>query len=195
MKAIDDVVEYFSRLPGIGKKTAIRLAYFLLSHDEKLAQGLANSLQHLHECISTCPICGSYSEGEYCDFCDNTSRDKSIICVVERQQELLNFSELLEYRGLFHVLGGVISPLDGIGPEQLSIPALIKRVQTGEVQEVIIATNPTVEGDTTALYLQKILKEFPITITRLASGIPVGGDLEYADKLTLARSLRGRITF
>lgn len=193
MKAIDDVVENFSRLPGIGKKTATRLAYYLLSREASQAKALAKSLQVLHENIKTCSICGSFSEGDFCEFCDDASRDKSMICVVERQQELLSFSELSEYRGLFHVLGGVISPLDGIGPDQLAIGSLIKRLQTGEVKEVILATNPTVEGDTTALYLQKILKEYNVQVTRLASGIPVGGDLEYADKLTLLRSLRGRV--
>lgn len=195
MKAIDDVVEHFSRLPGIGKKTATRLAYFLLSKDASQAKALAKSLASLHDAIKTCPVCGSFMEGDFCEFCDDASRDKSIICVVERQQELLSFSELSEYRGLFHVLGGVISPLEGIGPEKLSIASLLKRIQSGTVKEIILATNPTIEGDTTALYIQKLLKDYSVTVTRLASGIPAGGDLEYADKLTLLRSLRGRIQF
>lgn len=195
MKAIDDVVEHFSRLPGIGKKTATRLAYFLLSRDKSQAKALAESLNALHENIRACSVCGSFSEGDFCEFCDDATRDKSIICVVERQQELLSFGELAEYRGLFHVLGGAISPLDGIGPEQLSIKSLLKRLDGGEVKEVILATNPTIEGDTTALYLHKLLQDYNITVTRLASGIPVGGDLEYADKLTLLRSLRGRMSF
>lgn len=192
MKAVDDVIEHFSRLPGIGKKTATRLAYFLLSRDAAQAKMLAHSLYVLHDKIKSCPVCGSFMEGDFCEFCDDASRDKSIICVVERQQELLSLSELSEYRGMFHVLGGVISPLDGIGPEQLAIASLIKRIQNGEVHELILATNPTIEGDTTALYIQKVLKDYPLHITRLASGIPAGGDLEYADKLTLLRSLRGR---
>lgn len=193
MRAIDDIVEHFSRLPGIGKKTATRLAYYLLSQDSSQAKALAKSLLNLHENIKTCPICGSFYDGNFCEFCDDATRDKSVICVVERQQELLSFSELSEYKGMFHVLGGVISPLDGIGPDKLAIGPLIKRLQTGEVQEIILAMNPTIEGDTTALYLQKLLKEYNVQVTRLASGIPAGGDLEYADKLTLLRSLRGRV--
>lgn len=195
MKAIDDVVEHLSRLPGIGKKTATRLAYYLLSRDAEQTKQLAKSLNALHEHIRICPVCGSFTDGDFCDFCDDASRDRSVICVVERQQELISFSELTEYRGLFHVLGGVISPLDGIGPERLAITQLLDRLKDGSVKEVILATNPTIEGDTTALYVQKLLKDYPVHVTRLASGIPAGGDLEYADKLTLLRSLRGRSSF
>lgn len=192
MKALDAVIEHFSRLPGIGKKTATRLAYYLLSRDESQAKMLAQSLQTLHDNIHVCPICGSFMEGNSCDYCDDAGRDHGTICVVENQQELMSFAELAEYRGLFHVLGGVISPLDGIGPDKLTIAQLLKRVEGGGVSEVILATNPTVEGDTTALYLQKLLSSYPVKVTRLATGIPAGGDLEYADRLTLLRSLRGR---
>ncbi|MEL3904152.1 MAG: recombination mediator RecR [Treponemataceae bacterium] len=195
MKAIDDVVEHLSRLPGIGKKTATRLAYYLLSRDAEQTKQLAKSLNALHEHIRICPVCGSFTDGDFCDFCDDASRDRSVICVVERQQELISFSELTEYRGLFHVLGGVISPLDGIGPDRLAITQLLDRLKDDSVKEVILATNPTIEGDTTALYVQKLLKDYPVHVTRLASGIPAGGDLEYADKLTLLRSLRGRSSF
>lgn len=195
MKAIDDVVEHLSRLPGIGKKTATRLAYYLLSRDAEQTKQLAKSLNTLHEHIRICPVCGSFTDGDFCDFCDDASRDRSVICVVERQQELISFSELTEYRGLFHVLGGLISPLDGIGPDRLAITQLLDRLKDGSVKEVILATNPTIEGDTTALYVQKLLKDYPVHVTRLASGIPAGGDLEYADKLTLLRSLRGRSSF
>ena len=195
MKAIDDVVEHLSRLPGIGKKTATRLAYYLLSRDAEQTKQLAKSLNALHEHIRICPVCGSFTDGDFCDFCDDAPRDRSVICVVERQQELISFSELTEYRGLFHVLGGVISPLDGIGPDRLAITQLLDRLKDGTVKEVILATNPTIEGDTTALYVQKLLKDYPVHVTRLASGIPAGGDLEYADKLTLLRSLRGRSSF
>ena len=195
MKAIDDVVEHLSRLPGIGKKTATRLAYYLLSRDAEQTKQLAKSLNALHEHIRICPVCGSFTDGDFCDFCDDASRDRSVICVVGLQQELISFSELTEYRGLFHVLGGVISPLDGIGPDRLAITQLLDRLKDGTVKEVILATNPTIEGDTTALYVQKLLKDYPVHVTRLASGIPAGGDLEYADKLTLLRSLRGRSSF
>ena len=195
MKAIDDVVEHLSRLPGIGKKTATRLAYYLLSRDAEQTKQLAKSLNALHEHIRICPVCGSFTDGDFFFFFDDASRDRSVICVVERQQELISFSELTEYRGLFHVLGGVISPLDGIGPDRLAITQLLDRLKDGTVKEVILATNPTIEGDTTALYVQKLLKDYPVHVTRLASGIPAGGDLEYADKLTLLRSLRGRSSF
>ena len=146
----------------------------------------------LHERIKQCSVCGSYTETDPCRICSDNLRDRSVICVVEQPQDVQTIEASREFRGLFHVLGGVIAPLEGIGPDKLSIGKLIERVREEKVQEVIIATNPTIEGDTTALYLQKALAPTGVTVTRLASGLPVGGDLEYADKLTLARSFRGR---
>ena len=158
-------------------------------------QRFANQIATLQDKIKRCSVCGAWTEEDPCPICSSTLRDRSCICVVEQPQDVQTIEASHEYNGLFHVLGGVIAPLDGIGPDQLSIAALMSRVQTGTVKEVILATNPTVEGDTTALYLQKLLSSYQgLKISRLASGLPVGGDLEYADRLTLARSFRGRIS-
>jgi recombination protein RecR len=192
MNAIDELTDSFSRLPGIGKKSASRIAYSLLKKEQKFLEQFASELQGLHERIKTCSICGAYTETDPCSICSNSLRERNLICVVEQPQDVQTIENSHEYNGLFHVLGGAIAPLDGIGPDQLAIGKLISRVNEGEITEVIIATNPTVEGDTTALYLQRILDNSNVKVTRLASGLPVGGDLEYADKLTLARSFRGR---
>ncbi|MDY5683520.1 MAG: recombination mediator RecR [Treponema sp.] len=196
MNAIEELTASFSRLPGIGKKSAARLAYFLLKTDSAFNHNFARQIASLQEKIKPCSVCGSWTENDPCPICSNSLRDRSVICVVEQPQDVQTIESFHEFTGLFHVLGGVIAPLDGIGPDQLAIASLIARVNTGNVQEVIIATNPTVEGDTTALYLQKLLSaQTNAKVTRLASGLPVGGDLEYTDKLTLARSFRGRTTF
>lgn len=192
MNALDDLIDHFCRLPGIGKKSAARLAYHILKQDRRQALKLADSLRALHENIRPCPICGAFTDQSICSICSNSSRDTACICVVEQPQDVYTLMSLSEYHGLFHVLNGVIAPLEGIGPEQLRIADLIKRIDGTGVTEVILATNPTIEGDTTALYIQKVLHDFPIEVTRLASGLPVGGDLEYTDKLTLMRSFRGR---
>lgn len=192
MNALEELAESFSRLPGIGKKSANRIAISLLKADGVFLQNFARQLSTLQEKIKPCSICGSYTETDPCSICTNATRDQGIICVVEQPQDVQTIEASREYHGLFHVLGGVISPLDGVGPDDLSIRKLLERVHKGTVSEVIIATNPTVEGDTTALYLQRILAVTGVKVTRLASGLPVGGDLEYADKLTLARSFRGR---
>lgn len=193
MNAIDELTESFSRLPGIGKKSAGRLVNYILKADSGYVKRFASQLNSLQEKIKPCSICGTWTEDDPCPICKDILRDQSIICIVEQPQDVQTIESAREYQGLFHVLGGVISPLDGIGPDQLNISSLLKRLQNKTVKEIIIATNPTVEGDTTALYLQRMLSTaFDIKITRLASGLPVGGDLEYADKLTLARSFRGR---
>ncbi len=195
MNALDDVIDAFTRLPGIGKKSAARISYHLLSRPEHEVAELAHSISVLHERIHACPLCAAFTEHDPCDICSDPHRDKSLLCVVEHAQDVTTLSRISEYRGLFHVLGGVIAPLDGIGPENLRIGELIQRIKKGDVKEVIFATNPTMEGDTTALYIQNLLQEYPIEITRLASGLPAGGDLEYTDTLTLVRSLRGRSGF
>ncbi len=195
MTALDELANSFSRLPGIGKKSALRLAHHLLKVDQTFLEQFAQELITLHEKIKICSECGSYTEMDPCSICSNPLRERNLICVVEQAQDVETIEASREFRGLFHVLGGVIAPLEGIGPDQLSIAKLIKRVSMGGITEVIIATNPTVEGDTTALYVQRLLSSScgdAVTVTRLASGLPVGGDLEYADKLTLARSFRGR---
>ena len=193
MNALDEVAESFSRLPGIGKKSALRIANHLLSADPQFISRFANQIQTLQQKIMPCSICGSWTEHDPCSICCDANRDQKTICVVEQAQDVSTIESSHEFHGLFHVLGGVISPLEGIGPDQLRIASLLERVKTGGVTEVILATNPTVEGDTTALYVQHLLQETGCTVTRLASGLPVGGDLEYADRLTLARSFQGRI--
>ena len=192
MTVIDELADSFSRLPGIGKKTAMRLVHHLLKVDQGFLERFAYQLSSLHSRITYCSVCGSCTESDPCPICTDPLRDKTLLCVVEQPQDIDIIEASHEYRGFFHVLGGLIAPLDGIGPEQLRIASLIKRIHQGETEEVIIATPPTIEGDTTALYVNKLLSPIGIKVTRLASGLPVGGDLEYADKLTLARSFRGR---
>ncbi len=196
MNAIDELTDSFSRLPGIGKKSAGRLVNYILKADSTWVKRFADEISGLQEKIKPCSICGSWTESNPCPICSNPLRDQSLICVVEQPQDVSTIESSHEYNGLFHVLGGVIAPLEGIGPDQLRIAELLERVKSGKVKEVILATNPTVEGDTTALYIQRLLSENKeIAVTRLASGLPVGGDLEYADRLTLARSFRGRSKF
>lgn len=195
MNALDEVTESLARLPGIGKKSAARIANFLLKSDRSFCERLAGDISVLHDRIHPCRICGAYTEDEICPVCCDPGRDRHMVCVVEQPQDVRTIEAVREYNGLFHVLGGVIAPLEGIGPDQLRLSELVSRINEGEIGEVILATNPTVEGDTTALYIQRILRNMGIKVTRLASGLPVGGDLEYADRLTLARSFRGRCEF
>jgi recombination protein RecR len=175
------------------------MAYHILDNDSSYARGLADELAGLHQAIRRCGMCGGFTETDPCPICSDQSRDHSLICVVERAQDLRIIEESREFHGVFHVLGGLIAPLEGVGPGDLSIDRLVTRLETQRehevpnVKEIVLALNPTVEGDTTALYIQKILKHFPVEVTRLASGLPVGGDLEYTDRLTLSRSFRGRI--
>jgi recombination protein RecR len=191
--ALDRLVTLLSKLPGIGKKSASRMAYHILDGNSAYAHALAGELGALHQAIRRCGVCGGYTETDPCPICSDSSRDHSLICVVERAQDLRTIEESREFTGVFHVLGGLIAPLEGVGPGDLAIGKLAARLKEHQVREIILALNPTVEGDTTALYLQKMLKEFPVEITRLASGLPVGGDLEYTDRLTLSRSFRGRV--
>ena len=195
MNALDQLADSFSRLPGIGKKSAMRISNHLLKTDQVFLENFAKQLVELHSRIHQCSECGSYTETDPCQICTNPLRERNLMCVVEQPQDVNTIENSGEFRGIFHVLGGLISPLEGIGPDQLPIGKLIDRIKKENVTEVIIATNPTVEGDTTALYLQQILKQTGVKVSRLASGLPVGGDLEYADKLTLARSFRGRISY
>ena len=193
MNALDEVTESFSRLPGIGKKSASRIANYLLRADGAFLQKFSSQISTLQQRIRPCSVCGAWTESDPCVICSDQSRDRTLICVVEQPQDVSTIENSQEYHGLFHVLGGVIAPLEGIGPDQLRIQQLVHRVQSEGIREVIVATNPTVEGDTTALYIQHVLKNLECTVTRLASGIPAGGDLEYIDRLTLARSFRGRV--
>jgi recombination protein RecR len=196
MSIYDDLTNNFSRLPGIGKKSALRMVNWLLKQDITYVQNFARNLSQLQDKIKPCKICGAWTEEEICPVCSNPAREKNQICVVEESQDVSTIEAYGEYKGLYHVLGGLIKPLDGIGPSQLLIPQLLNRIKNEKIAEVIIATNPTVEGDTTALYINKMITEMNLSpspkVTRLATGIPVGGDLEYIDKRTLSLSFRGR---
>lgn len=196
MNAFDELTNNFSRLPGIGKKSAVRMVNWLLKQDADYLKRFSNNLGTLQEKIKPCSICGNWTETDPCPICTNPLRDKSQLCVVEQPQDVSTIETYGEFKGFYHVLGGLIKPLEGIGPAQLSIQQLLNRIKEGVIKEVIIATNPTVEGDATALYLNKVISEIElmdsVQVTRLATGIPVGGDLEYIDKRTLALSFKGR---
>ncbi len=194
MSFLQELVKDLSRFPGVGKKSAQRMVYHLLRSDPVYVKRLGESIATLQDTIIPCSICGAYSEEDPCEICSNPKRDSSVICVVEEPQDIQTILDSGAFSGMFHVLGGIISPMDGVKPEDLRISELIQRIREGGVEEIIIATNPTEGGNTTALYLQHILKEFPVTLSRLASGIPVGGDLEYTNRTTLAHSFRGRVT-
>ncbi len=195
MEVLDDLIKQLSRLPGIGGKSAARIAYHLISSDNNYNRKLGEGIIKLQDRIHRCSICGAFTEEEPCEFCSDSRRDKTLLCVVEQPQDVITINQAGIYNGLFHVLGGAINPLNGVGADQLSFRELKERIAEGSFKEVIIATNPTEEGDTTALYLRHILKDSGLTLTRLAAGLPIGGDLEYADRLTLARSIRGRVNF
>ena len=189
-ESLNRLVDGLSDFPGIGKKTAERMAFYLLKSNDAWAQSLAKAIMDVIEQIHECPICHNISDTSPCSICSDAKRDPSLLCVVEDTTDLVVFEKTNHFRGKYHVLGGVLSPLDGIGPEDLHFDTLLERIN-GE-EEVIIATNPNAEGETTALYLAKLLKEHNIKVTRLASGIPVGGDLEYTDEATLVSALEGR---
>ena len=189
-ESLNRLVDGLSDFPGIGKKTAERMAFYLLKSNDGWAQNLAKAIMDVIEQIHECPICHNISDTSPCSICSDAKRDPSLLCVVEDTTDLVVFEKTNHFRGKYHVLGGVLSPLDGIGPEDLNFDTLFERIN-GE-EEVIIATNSNAEGETTALYLAKLLKEHNIKVTRLASGIPVGGDLEYTDEATLVSALEGR---
>lgn len=189
---LERLIEQLQRLPGIGYKSACRLAFYLLNADDKAAEEFIKSIVEAREKIHECAQCCHLTDEELCAICRNENRDKSVICVVEQPQDVAALERTREYNGLYHVLHGNISPMDGIGPDQIRVKELLHRVADQQVKEVIMATNPTVEGEATALYIAKLLKPFGVLVTRLAYGIPVGGDLEYADEVTLRRSLEGR---
>ncbi len=190
---LERLIEQLERLPGIGHKSAQRLAFFLLGQPEKDAANFLEAIRDAREKIRECAVCCNLTDQELCPICRAGDRDSSIICVVEDPRDVMAFERTREYRGTYHVLHGTMSPMNGVGPDQIRVKELLERVAEDEVQEVIMATNPTVEGEATAMYISKLLKKFDdIKVTRLAYGIPVGGDLEYADEVTLRRSLEGR---
>ena len=187
------LVEELSKLPGIGQKTAQRLTFHLLKVPPGEARALAEAIVEAREKVTFCARCFNFAQGELCEYCANPRRDPTLVCVVERPQDIVAVERTGEFRGLYHVLGGAISPIDGIGPEDLKVRELLERVRGEGVSEVIMATNPRVEGEATAAYLAGLLKPLGIKVTRIASGLPVGGDLEYADEVTLGRALKGRL--
>ena len=186
------LIEQFERLPGIGKKSAQRLALYVLDLPKAEAEAFANAILEAKDKIRKCRICCNLTDGELCPVCASERRDKSIICVVAEPKDVIALERTHEFNAVYHVLHGCISPMDGIGPEQLCVKELLSRINAGGVSEVIMATNPTVEGEATAMYLSRLIKPLGVKVTRLAYGIPVGGDLEYADEVTLKRALDGR---
>lgn len=186
------VLEDFEHLPGIGQKSAQRIALYLLHQSPKHAQALSRHIAELHETIHTCPECGMLTEKSRCSICSGSHRDKTLLCVVETPLDVLAIERTEEYNGMYHVLGGTLSPLDNIGPEELNIRKLTDRIEKEEIQEVILALNPSTEGEATSLYLKNALENKQITVTRLAQGLPTGAALEYADNLTITRALTGR---
>ena len=190
-KSIQDLIDELAKLPGIGPKTAQRLTFYLIRSSEENIYNLGNAVLNLKKEIKYCLVCCNFTESQPCRVCDDHSRDKEIICVVSEPLDVVSL-EKTGYKGLYHVLGGYISPVEGVGPDDLFITELITRLKKNKVKEVILATNPNLEGETTALYLSRLIQPLDIRITRIARGLPVGGDLEYADEVTLSRSLEGR---
>ena len=192
MSAIDDLASELAKLPGIGRKTALRLTYHLLKQSPEQCRRLADALLVLGEKVRPCARCFNLTEAELCDICRDARRDPALICVVEEASDIGAIERAGEFRGLYHVLGGRLSPLDGVGPDDLAIAALVRRVQSEEVREVILATNPSLEGEATAVYIQRELAGTGAVVSRIARGLPVGGDLEYADGVTIAQALQAR---
>lgn len=190
--ALEKLIEQFQKMPSIGRKTAQRMAFHVLDLTDDEAKEFADAIIDAHTKIHRCSVCHNLTENELCPVCESVNRDKSLVCVVEDPRDVLAMERTREYSGVYHVLHGVISPMNGIGPEQLTIKSLVERASSGNITEIIMATNPTIEGDTTAMYISKLIKPFGVKVTRLAYGIPVGADIEYADDVTLMRALSGR---
>ena len=189
---IQDLIDEFGRLPGIGPKSAQRIAFHILQTQNFDVTRLAELLTDVRERVRFCEVCGNITEQERCAICRDPRRDDTLICVVEEPKDVVAIERTRQFRGLYHVLGGAISPIDGIGPDDLSIPQLMQRLASGEVTEVILATDPNLEGEATAAYLSRLLTSIEVPVSRLASGLPVGGDLEFADEVTLGRAFEGR---
>ncbi len=190
--SIQNLAEHFRKLEGIGAKTAQKLAFNIIDMPLEEVQQFAQAMLYAKEHIKSCPVCFNFTDRDECDICSNPQRDRSVICVVEQPADIISFEKIRDYKGLYHVLHGVISPMDGIGPDDLRIKELITRVGSREIKEVILATNPTIEGEATAMYISKLLRTLNINTTRIAYGIPVGGELKYADEITLLRAFEGR---
>lgn len=191
-RPLSNLIAELSKLPGIGGKTAQRLAFHILSQDDKDAFALAEAIREAKKNMKYCTICGNLTDVDPCSICADPSRDQSIICVVESPRDVSAMERIKEFQGLYHVLHGAISPMDGIGPEDINLKQLIVRLQHNDVREVILATNPNIEGEATAMYTARLIKPAGIKVTRIAHGVPVGGDLEYADEITLSKAMEGR---
>ncbi|HET7578705.1 MAG TPA: recombination mediator RecR [Bacillales bacterium] len=189
---IAKLVDSFMKLPGIGPKTAVRLAFFVLEMNEDDVYDFGKALVHVKRDLVYCSVCHNITDRDPCSICDDSGRDRSVICVVQEPRDVIAMEKMKDYQGLYHVLHGAISPMDGIGPEDIKVPELIKRLHDDTVQEIILATNPNVEGEATAAYIARLVKPVGIKVSRIAHGLPVGGDLEYADEVTLSRALEGR---
>lgn len=189
---ISKLIDSFMKLPGIGPKTAARLAFFVLGMKEDIVLDFAKALVDAKRNLSFCTICGHITDTDPCRICQDKQRDDTIICVVQDPKDVIALEKMRDYHGLYHVLHGAISPMDGIGPEDINVPPLLKRLQDERVQELILATNPTIEGEATAMYISRLVKPSGIRTTRIAHGLPIGGDLEYADEVTLSKALEGR---
>lgn len=194
-RLLENAVNEFSKLPGIGQKTALRLVLHLLNQQADDVNRFSESILRLKKEIRYCKICGNISDADSCEVCNARKRDKSLICLVEDTRDVMAIENTNQYNGVYHVLGGLISPMDGIGPSQLNIESLVERVRSGSVQEVILALSATMEGDTTIFYIYKKLKDFPIKVSTIARGIAFGGEIEYADEITLARSIATRVPY
>lgn len=192
---INQLIKKLAKFPGVGEKTAARLALYILRSSKEEAVELARSIVNVKEKIALCPICYNLTDQDPCEICKDERRDKELLCVVEEPGDLMALESSGEFRGRYHVLHGVISPLDGVTPDDIKIKELIERLKSGQVKEVIVATNPTTNGNTTALYLSKLIKPLNIKVTRIAQGIPIGGDIEYTDEVTLKRAMEGRRDF
>ena len=192
IEALQHLAEQFGRLQGVGKKTAFRMAFSVLELDADEAQEFADAIIEAKQRIHECPICGNLTDKELCSVCEDESRDRSVICVVEDVKSVMSIEKVREYKGVYHVLGGVISPINGITPDRIRFAELLARINRDGAEEVIVATNPTPDGEVTAMYISKYLKPLGVKVTRLAYGVPVGSDLEYADEVTLGRALEGR---
>ena len=190
--AIQKLLDELERLPGVGPKSAQRIAYWILNADRATALRLAEAIVEVKDTVRFCDRCFNYAQGEVCDICASSKRDAGIICVVSEPRDIPPIERTSAFSGVYHVLGGALSPLEGIGPDQLHIAALMKRLASEDIREVVLATNPNVEGETTAAYLARLIKPLGIRVTRLASGLPVGGDLEFADEVTLGRAIENR---
>ena len=193
--SLEKLIEEFSNFPGIGRKTAQRMAFFVLKQRNEESEALAQAILEVKSKVRYCTICFNITEDDPCTICQDVKKDRSIICVVEEANDVVALEKINQYKGLYHVLGGVLSPLDGIGPEDLKVKELLSRLKDKQIKEVIIATNPSTEGEATAIYLSKLIKPLGVKVTRIARGLPAGGELEYADQTTLANALEGRVEF